>query len=711
MKLQSTAMRVAALAALSGALGLALLLAIGGKIALDPRTTLWLKSDIATSYLGWAFYRRQECCAWPITWTEHVGYPIGVSMSQFDSIPLLALFFKALGPLLPKPFQYMGLWLWICLSLQFFFAWTLLWALGVRRRVLLALGALLFLFSPVLAFRMTGHMALSAHFVILAALTLYFSREALGRRWLTVCLGLLFLAGGINPYIGVMAAAVLASAALADALQTHKWRVLVPRVAAMAAVLGGAFVLFGFWTPGLEPNISPFGVYTMNGLSFLDPMRASLVLKDIPQASPYQYEGYGYLGLGCLLLWVAVAVSRTIPLRNLATAELIPLVVCCAVLLWLALGLSLTMGPQTWASWHYPAPVEKALGAFRGSGRFLWPAHLMLTAAAVVLAAGLPIRRATALLAFAATVQAVDLLPLWRYRRELYSADSSLEWREPLQAPIWRELGRAHKRLLATPPQQCGAEYGGVGRWDVFGMLADQQGLDTNIYYAARYGTPAQKFHCEEYPKGVRAGELDPDAAYVLGTLESGVYFHSDLPSHQCGFFDGYMLCYSKALAPPAAGNAVGDGVPELPANGRLDFSKANPDAERFRWPVTSWYEPEDWGAWTAGPGGVLFRVPETLADGEQTVVVEVQVMATDGQEVVLTANGADVYRRAFDPKAGGLQDFVATFEMPDLRDDRLLMLQLRAAKLVVPGGVDPRKLGVGLMEIRILSSTSGAKL
>ncbi|MCB9385664.1 MAG: hypothetical protein H6509_13700 [Bryobacterales bacterium] len=703
-------MRVAALAALSGALGLALLLAIGGKIALDPRNTLWLQSDIATSYLGWAFYRRQECCAWPITWTAHVGYPVGVSMSQFDSIPLLGLFFKALDPWLPRPFQYMGIWLWICASLQFFFAWTLLWEMGVRRRVLLALGALLFLFSPLLAYRMTEHMALSAHFVILAALTLYFSRDRLAGRWLPACLGLLFLAGGINPYIGVMAAAVLASAALADGLGTKRWGKLAFRVGAMAATLGGAFVLFGFWTPGLEPNISPFGVYTMNGLSFFDPMGSSLMLKAIPQASSYQHEGYGYLGLGCLLLWVAVAGSGRIPIRKLATARLAPLVLCCAVLLWLALGLSLTMADQTWASWHYPAPVEKALGAFRGSGRFLWPAHLMLTAAVVVLAAALPARRATALLALAVTVQAVDLFPLWQYRRELYSPDSSLEWREPLRSPIWRELGRTHKRLLAVPPQQCGADYGGVGRWDVFGMLADQQGLDTNVYYAARYGIPAQQFHCQDYPARVRRGELDPEAAYVLGTLESGVYFQTELPSHQCGFFDGYMLCYSRELPPPAAENAVGQGVPEFPEDGRLDFSKANPDAERFRSPVTSWHGQEDWGSWAAGPGGTLFRVPESLSGGERTVEVHVQAMAAPGQQVVLSANGADVHTQAVDPAAGGLQDYIARFPMPALREDRLLMLHIRAAKLVVPGGVDPRKLGAGVIEIRIVDPTAGAK-
>ncbi len=98
----------------------------GGKI-LWPTNADWLmKNDPAQHYLGWQFFRYSPLLQWPLgtnpNWEMDIGSPIVFS----DSIPLLAFIFKPLNALLPDTFQYTGLWILICFSLQSLFAWKLL---------------------------------------------------------------------------------------------------------------------------------------------------------------------------------------------------------------------------------------------------------------------------------------------------------------------------------------------------------------------------------------------------------------------------------------------------------------------------------------------------------------------------------------------------------------------------------------------------------
>ena len=65
---------------------------------------LW---DLTQHYLGWVFYRKSPW-HFPLGLVEGI-YSQPVSIVYTDSIPLFALLFKILSPLLPANFQYFGL--------------------------------------------------------------------------------------------------------------------------------------------------------------------------------------------------------------------------------------------------------------------------------------------------------------------------------------------------------------------------------------------------------------------------------------------------------------------------------------------------------------------------------------------------------------------------------------------------------------------------
>ena len=89
------------------AVGVVTFLLLYGVAVLNPVNVNWLRHsndleglwDLSQHYLGWVAYRKTPW-TFPIGMTEGItAEPISVVYT--DSIPLFALFFKALSPLLP----------------------------------------------------------------------------------------------------------------------------------------------------------------------------------------------------------------------------------------------------------------------------------------------------------------------------------------------------------------------------------------------------------------------------------------------------------------------------------------------------------------------------------------------------------------------------------------------------------------------------------
>lgn len=87
-------------------LGGLIFLFIYGWQVLDVTKISWLLGggDLTQHYLGWAYFR-QAPWQFPFGLMTSVTYPHPISVIYTDSIPLCAVFFKMLSPLLPEPFQ------------------------------------------------------------------------------------------------------------------------------------------------------------------------------------------------------------------------------------------------------------------------------------------------------------------------------------------------------------------------------------------------------------------------------------------------------------------------------------------------------------------------------------------------------------------------------------------------------------------------------
>jgi len=536
--------------------GLLWFLAVGGYRALPPTALGWLgQGDHAQHLLGWLFFRRSRW-ALPLGRIDGFVWPSGTTVGFTDSNPLLALAGKLASPLLPRDFQYIGLWLGACFALQGYFG-ARLTALASPRPRDRALGGALFALSPVLLERV-GHDTLCAHFALLLMIRLHLGpaegRPA-ARRALAAAAVLVAVLAAVHPYLSVMALvlalALLWKLAAKDRLLggAEAAGLALLLLAAQAAVL----LAFGFLTtaPAHGPG---FGQFATDLAAFVNPLGRSSVLPALPSA-PGGWEGYAYLGLGGLALGAVAAglVARRPPPRE-RLEGLVPLALASLLLYAFALSSAVRIAGRTVLDLGpFYQRFTWLLGPLRASGRFAWPLFYLLLAGAVsvpLVALRERPRLATALLAGAVLLELADLAPL-----AVGSRFAPRPWR--LEDPTWLLARGRYQHLALVPPQVVGVAgpcrgelYGDDDYWAPLAYEAYRLGMTFNSGFLARGDHERLARPCLELLGEVAAGELRPDTLYVV---------HPSLlaalrpPRARCGRLEGYLVCVRADAAGPFA--------------------------------------------------------------------------------------------------------------------------------------------------------------
>jgi hypothetical protein len=616
----------AAAAVLAIALGVANTFVLYGRGPIDPTNTSWIFGDNATYYAGWALYRHDPHLHFPLAWTERVGYPIGTSIAMLDAMPLVAILLRPLSPLLPEPFQYLGLYTALCFVLQAYFGISLCRRLFPANPVFAAVGAAFFLLSPPLTNRAFGHTTLLSHWLILASLDSYF-RDPGDRpvRWLARLWIVLAIATGITPYIAFMcllvALAGVGRLLIERRVPFMRGALLLGATALVVGVSGATFGVLvardpaAYWAPG-------YGGLSMNLNALVNPMQAgSILLPALPLANPQQYEGYNYLGLGMIALLALNLVRRPEAVAWLRERRLIPLVALALVCTIVAVSAVVSFGPWTLVRIPLPSPIAAAAAGLRASGRLFWPGYYLIVAAALSLTFWTWRPRARLwILAAAVALQFVDLIPMrTRVRTVLDQRFSS-----PLQSPVWHGLGRRYDTLVLLPPYQCSGftTAGGPYSYVFFGQLAAAERMRTNSYYAARYTYDQLHAHCVDLMRTELQGTLDPRSVYVVTDPVQAVWRIVGMRSHRCDVVDGFNLCMPvdpANAAPP---------VPAAPAakyrTGQvIDFS--GPGVRPYM--TFGWENPGGTGAWTVGPLAML-RLGLDGVDQSRALLLDVDAQA-----------------------------------------------------------------------------------
>ena len=482
---------------------------------LTPSHIEWLlHGDAAAGFLGWHFFRH-EPWRWPIGLIADYPYPIGTSIVFTDSIPLLALLLKPFSTLLPAHFQYVGLWLMLCYVLQGVFAHLLLSRFTSHKSVAWA-GTAVFLLSPVLAVRTYMHFALAGHWIILAALWLYFGRWQT-RSVLGWCL-LLAISALVHAYLMAMALCLWAAFLVKDDSRgtTASWRPKVLASAAILVLLAAVLWQTGYFAlPQADIPSRGFGGFSMNLLAPVDPAGWSAVLPALPLWTQGQEEGFNYLGLSVMALLAFSALSAVIlpDSGGLSRSWKVLLALCLALTIF-SLSNKVTLGSRVLLEYPLPDALMQVAGAFRSSGRFFWPVFYVLTLLSVLGACRYLSPRAAAMaLVAAAAVQAAELhrIPAEIGKRYIDAAPS------PLVDPFWNRAAERY-RHIALVPQRMQSPY-----YIPFALLAADKGLTLNVGYFARWDAERFERSAAALNQEISRGEFRRDTLYVLVDEEAAV--------------------------------------------------------------------------------------------------------------------------------------------------------------------------------------------
>ena len=680
----------------------AFLLITGGKI-LRPTFTDWLmEGDPATHWLGWQFFRHSPLFQWPIGANPNYGMDIGSSIVFTDSIPLLAFIFKPLNVFLPDTFQYIGLWVLICFSLQSYFGWKLL-TLFTHDEWLPLIGSAFFTLAPVCLWRLHGHYALFGQWVLLAALYFYFTKNFSIFRWL----GLLAAVTLINAYLLVMVFVIYSG----DLIQ-RCWLKQMAIVKTVSNFLVGgiciAIIMWaaGYFMLGTGVGIGGFGLYRMNLLSLIDPDDIwSKLLRDHKGGSG-DYEGFNYMGLGMLGLGLIAGYEL---LRNPKIGfkvKIIPILVISIGFFLYAISNHVAIGAHEIFSYYLPSITEPFTNAFRCSGRFFWPVYyLMYLAIFYLLFTGSTRSTAITFCAIMLFFQVIDSTAVWRTFRNKFV--HSLAWSSPMRSPIWSDIAHQYRKIIFVLPHNQPTN------WMPLSQFAAMHRMAINSGYFARVNPEKEQAARYRIVTSILNNELSPDSLYVFENDTLWKLASSQIsPSDITGVLDGFRI-----LAPNLRDcrNCNTASVANVSVGSRRDFDvtmkrisfTSNGTGQKYS--LYGWSYPEPWGMWSDGDTAFLILNVSNLPKNNFELLIEGHAFLArehPSQEIDILVNKQYVATLKYDQQSNGGARAVTIPKRLVLENNGQLLLKFSfknpksPAELGLSG--DDRRLGLGIVSMEL---------
>jgi hypothetical protein len=537
---------------------------VTGGAMFAPSNVAWLQhSDLAQSYYGWAFYRRDP---WTLPFGASPSYGLDFHSSVYysDSIPLVAMFFKLFAGWLPATFQYFGLWILICFVLQAHFAIRII-SIATPSIVARTLGSILFVLAPPLLMRLGGHMALFGQWPILAALYLYLRPIKQGQRyWWTLLVSASML---IHAYIFVMVVATW----VADLIERQRdaayslrpgrrfWPstlhelIQVPLVTALCAWFAGFFMVqSGGW------HAEGFGFYKMNVLSILNGGGWSTFGLQFPMTSG-EYEGFNYLGAGVLfLLVVAVTLWRKRHSETVSAHRVVwPLVVVGMLLTLFAITNNVGVGGM---QWHVTLPAKMQLklshSAIQSTGRLFWvPYYALLCGVIFVLARALSTRWLIAVLVVGVVLQLTDLHLGITSLRTMLVARAQSKTAPHLDGPFWTQAAQRYTRVRLVPSRVL------APGWELLAGYAYNHHMATDAIQVARVDWKLFNNARIRQTHLIAEGQPENQTLYVLDADEVAI------AAKNLRQGDALFAVDDLNVLAPGWGSSVPKGVIDLRAN------------------------------------------------------------------------------------------------------------------------------------------------
>lgn len=661
---------------------------IYGVKVINPTYDDWLLSggDLQQHYLGWIGFRNSRWY-FPFGLMDTLTYPSTTSIIFTDSIPLFAVFFKLLSPVLPDTFQYFGFWGVMSFALQGIMAARIL-KQYTDNNVVTASASIIFAVTPTVLQRMFGHTSLAGQWIILFALHPLLSSQKYSEKRLTktaMIMGIISAASHI--YFLLISGIILVGICIREIIETKRLKNSLKILLVYLSVAVAVVALLGGFSVSGDYNESGLGKYSMNLNALINPQGFSRIFLSLPLYDSAQYEGFMYIGAGFLLICILaafVALDR-LAFVNRDYEQSIPRIVAVLVTVLISVMVAvspvITFGDRVLVENQYPDFIIKLMTVFRATGRIAWNAmYLTMLCGCIMVCRFLDWRRAVVVFACAFSLQVFDVYNVLKGINVRF--DQRVEYESGLNNdPAWRTIAEEEEIEHVVWYDDY---YYNIPDSPIFSIAewALDNGKTVNDFYISRKNRDVIIENTEK-----ALNELNESNAYIFSVNSKNKCFMYDLNYYIGG---QYIIGYEKKLE-GLTPLSQKDFCCEIGIGQEIIFLADGYNASNYVY--KGLYNPESWGSWTSGYEFGMCAISNTDA---KRLRCEMAVGVYNSQQnISVSVNGNVVYEGiatgetvVFDFENPGIgeildiqiymPDAVSPKELGDSEDDRVIALGMK---------------------------------
>ena len=507
--------------------------------------TQWIhstSSDISQSHIGWYFFKN-DIWRFPLGNNPNYGDEFGNSIIFSDSIPILALFFKFISPIMPENFHYFSIWYFICFLLQLYFSHKVLFYFTNNNNFSL-LGSLFFLIAPIFIVRMSWHPALVGQWILLLTINLCLTKSYKDSKlsWIFI----ITLASLIHWYFTVMISIIFILLRAFDVL-IHKEKLLQTIKDLMITFLCLLFVMYvvGYFEVRTVDGLGlGYGSYKLNLLSIIDPTIStrnetwSWILPDIELSDSYEeaIEGFNYFGLGQILI-ILIALSTYI--KNISSKNLISLkesknikifFYISFILTLLALSNKISFGSYTLIEIPLNKFIYAALSLMRSGARVFWPVnYFIVLLSLIIIFRSFDLKHSIFLVTILLIIQIADISAGLKNYFKLNNVTKNIY---VLKDKIWIDISKKYKIVKTSYPKSFNPLF------FYFSNFFEEHSIKkTNLTKLARANRSLVAQARYDLYQKFNNKDLEPDTIYIAGNLGHLINLKKIFKSEDVGFF------------------------------------------------------------------------------------------------------------------------------------------------------------------------------
>jgi hypothetical protein len=524
-----------------------------------PWNDAWLsgKGDLSADHLMWQFFRQTPHVQWPLS--AMPNYVAGADTIFPTGNVIAPIFAKVIGLIVPRNFQYLGILIIMWFALQAYFAERLL-SRFVANGAYKVIGSIFFVLSPAFVYRISpmGHVHVAAHWLILAAMYLYFDDSVRIRAWSV----LMVLTVATNLYMSVVVVVIFIAAVVKELI--NKFRearfrninALIIRCVIIGVLAMATFIASGYLTYS-DPG-GGTGFFRLNLFAFFNPgyspteSFSQLVNTFVPNSNQMlfaeEWEGFQYIGLGVFLLlpvlWIFIWRRR----GNIRSSSWWSILVASTILFLFALSNKVTFLHFEIIYW-WPDLLLRLHQTFRGASRFGFALYYLITLASIVsFSKVFSKKKATMILGVLLAVTVVDQFSGLRQSHQDLSVVVPFD--SVLKNAQWDEIAISHSKLVIDTnfDFQVDGEIPQKARvfsdnWFSLAKFAVDHQMSTNFGYVARPIQAFVKSEDKRVANELTSGNLDRSTIYLISS-ESDWIRYKDLVGMrgQALMLDGFYI-------------------------------------------------------------------------------------------------------------------------------------------------------------------------